>query len=105
MHFLSLRHYFLYLSIIWTDTALKVSRSLYSFTTYISHGVGNYFPRLWSMGISDAIFHILNHIYQKPKKAVHVLFLTKSPEIGDSSAGGLVGKNILSRLYPSNHEV
>ena len=38
------------------DTALKVSRSLYCFTTSISHGVGNYFPRLWGMGISDAIF-------------------------------------------------
>ena len=39
-----------------TDTALKVSRSLYCFTTSISHGVENYFPRLWGMGISDAIF-------------------------------------------------
>ena len=39
-----------------TDTALKVSRSLYCFTTPISHGVENYFPRLWGTGISDAIF-------------------------------------------------
>ena len=39
-----------------TDTALKVSRSLYCFTTSISHGVENYFARLWGMGISDAIF-------------------------------------------------
>ena len=39
-----------------TDTALKVSRSLYCFTTSISHGVENYFPRLWGTGISDAIF-------------------------------------------------
>ena len=39
-----------------TDTALKVSHSVYSFTTSISHGVENYFPRLWGMGISDAIF-------------------------------------------------
>ena len=41
-----------------TDTALKVSQSLYCFTTSISHGVENYFPRLclWGMGISDAIF-------------------------------------------------
>ena len=37
-----------------TDTALKVSRSLYCFTTSISHGVESYFPRLWGMGISDA---------------------------------------------------
>ena len=43
-----------------TDTALKVSRSLYSFTTCISHGVENYFPRLWGTGISDAIFFIEN---------------------------------------------
>ena len=39
-----------------TDTALKVSRSLYCFTTCISHGVENYFPRLCGTGISDAIF-------------------------------------------------
>ena len=39
-----------------TDTALKVSRSLYCFTISISHGVENYFPRLWGTGISDAIF-------------------------------------------------
>ena len=39
-----------------TDTALKESQSLYCFTTSISHGVENYFPRLWGTGISDAIF-------------------------------------------------
>ena len=39
-----------------TDTALKVSRSLYCFTTSVSHGVENYFPRLWGTGISDVIF-------------------------------------------------
>ena len=39
-----------------TDTVLKVSRSLYCFTTSISHGVENYIPRLWGTGISDAIF-------------------------------------------------
>ena len=39
-----------------TDAALKVSRSLYCFTTSISHGVGNYFLRLWGTVISDAIF-------------------------------------------------
>ena len=41
-----------------TDTALKVSRSLYCFTTSIPQGVENYFPRLWDTGISDAIFNI-----------------------------------------------
>ena len=39
-----------------TDTALKVSQSVYCFTASISHGVENYFPRLWGTGISDAIF-------------------------------------------------
>ena len=33
-----------------TDTAVKVSQSVYGFTTSISH-----FPRLWGTGISDAI--------------------------------------------------
>ena len=45
-----------YLQLHITDTALKVSRSLYCFTTSVSHGVEKYFPRLWGMGISDAIF-------------------------------------------------
>ena len=39
-----------------TDTSLKVSQSLYWFTTSISHEVENYFPRLWGTVISDAIF-------------------------------------------------
>ena len=38
------------------DTALKVSWSLCCFTTTISHGVENFFPTLWGMGISYAIF-------------------------------------------------
>ena len=45
-----------YLELYITDSALKVSRSLYCFTTSISHGVENYFPRLWGTGISDDIF-------------------------------------------------
>ena len=53
IHFLSLRCYFLFVA----DTVLKVSRSLYCFTTSISHAVENYFPRLWGTGISDAIFY------------------------------------------------
>ena len=36
-----------------TDTALKVSYSVYCFTTSISHGVGNYFITLYCTGISD----------------------------------------------------
>ena len=52
MLFSLLKHY---LDLYFSDTALKVSQSLYCFTTSISHGVENYFPRLWSTGISDAI--------------------------------------------------
>ena len=50
MLFSLLKHY------LDTDTPLKVSQSVYFFTTPISHGVENYFPRLWGTGISDAIF-------------------------------------------------
>ena len=50
MLFSLLKHY------LDTDTALKVSRSVYCFSASISHGVENYFPRLWGTGISDAIF-------------------------------------------------
>ena len=64
MQFLSLRCYFLYFSLYYldTDTALKVSQSVYCFTTSISHGVENYFLRLWGTGISDAIFDCLINI-------------------------------------------
>ena len=50
MLFSVLKHY------LDTDTALKVSQFVYCFITSISHGVENYFPRLWGTGISDAIF-------------------------------------------------
>ena len=53
MLFSLLKHY------LDTYTALKVSRSLYCFTTSTFHGVENYFPRLWGPGISDAIFGLL----------------------------------------------
>ena len=52
MLFSLLKHY------LDTDTALKVSQSVYCFTTSICHGVENYLPRLWGTGISDAIFPI-----------------------------------------------
>ena len=52
MLFSLLKHY---LDLDISDTALKVSRSLYCFTTSICHGVENYFPRLWGKGISDAV--------------------------------------------------
>ena len=54
MLFSLLKHY------LDTDTSLKVSQSVYSFTTSISHGVENYVPRLWGTGISDAIFCFLD---------------------------------------------
>ena len=53
MLFSLLKHY------LDNDTALKLSQSVYCFATSISHGVDNYFPRLWDMGISDAIFFFL----------------------------------------------
>ena len=51
MLFSLLKHY---LDLYVSDTVLKVSQSLYCFTTSVSHGVENYFPRLWGTGISDA---------------------------------------------------
>ena len=62
MLFFLLKHY---LVLYITDTALKVSRSLYCFTTSISHGMANYFPRLWGMGISDAILDITGFLVQE----------------------------------------
>ena len=53
MLFSQLKHY------LDIDTAVKVSQSVYCFTTSISHGVENCFPRLWGIGISDAILLIL----------------------------------------------
>ena len=53
MLFSLLKHY------LDTDAALKVSQSVYCFTTFIPYGVENYFPRLWGTGISDAIFSVL----------------------------------------------
>ena len=58
MLFSLLKHY------LDTDTALKVSQSVYCFTTSISHGVENYFPRLWGTGISDAIFASLHPLLE-----------------------------------------
>ena len=68
IHFLSVRRYSVlkhYLDLYITDTALKVSQSLYCFTTSISHGVENYryFPRLWGTDMSDAIFNIVTQLY------------------------------------------
>ena len=43
-----------------TDTALKVSRALYCFTSSMSCGVENYFPRQWGTGMFDAVFLVLH---------------------------------------------
>ena len=63
-----------------TDTALKVSRSLYCFTTSISHGVENYFPRLWGTGISDAIFFRLNTPFNTFVQVMSLLVVVNSRE-------------------------
>ena len=62
MLFSLLKHYLdLYIS----DTALKVFRSLYCFTTSICHGVENCYPRLWGTGISDSILTFKTTFYSK----------------------------------------
>ena len=58
MHDLSFKHY---LDLYITDSALKVSWSLYWYSTSVSHGVGKYFPWLWGTGISDAIFVLIDN--------------------------------------------
>ena len=60
MLFSLLKHY---LELYITDTALKVSRSLYSFTSSIFLGVENFFPMLWGTGISDGIFNFMLFTY------------------------------------------
>ena len=60
MLFSQLEHY---LDLYITDSALKVSQSLYFFTTSISHGVENYFPRLCGAGISGAIFSRIYSVF------------------------------------------
>ena len=70
MLFSILKHYFdLYI----TDTSLKVSRSLYGFTTFISYGVENYSPgcEVWTSLMLFFYFLVLccriNHLYQLGK--------------------------------------
>ena len=95
MLFSLLKHY---LELYITDTVLKVSRFSYCFTTSISHGVENYFPRLWGMGISDAVFT------PQPLRAVGVLF---SPMVSGWAGGRVVGRRekSLSGLYLRNRKV
>ena len=64
------------LSLFVADTALKVSRYLYCFTTSISHGIENNFPRLWSTGISDAIFFFVNFL--QPEGVFSIVYMSAS---------------------------
>ena len=79
MLFSLLKHY------LDTDTAVKVSQSVYCFTS-ISHGVENYFPRLSSTGISDTIFYLL-----VLKDTVKLYFLKSSYLIVSHAASQAVG--------------
>ena len=65
-----------YLVLYKSDTVLKVSQSLYCFTTSICHGVENYFPRLWGVGITDAIFIVLSYLKGASPPPSKLTFLT-----------------------------
>ena len=97
MFFSLLKHY------LDTDTAQKVSQSVYCFTTSIPHGVENYFPRLWGTGISDAIFCF----YPTALKGCRGIFF--HPWCLDGWVGGRPGwraaGNSLSGLYLRNRKV
>ena len=73
MLFSLLKHHF---DLNITDTALKVSRSLYCCTTSISHGVENYFPRLWGTSVSDAILN--NLLFHQIENTVKFTFCLQS---------------------------
>ena len=92
MHFLPLNCYFLNLNIIWTLTLLGKHPDLciVSLLLYLN-GVGNYFPRLWGIGISGAIFttsvasirYTVFHSVSKPQKLVLLYPQTKVGDILD----------------------
>ena len=77
MLFSLLKHY------LDTNTALKVSQSVYCFTTSISYAVENYFPRLWGMGISDAIFHCVCFL-SGTNSGLQILYLVRHTLAGIS---------------------
>ena len=74
-----LKHYFD------TDTALKLTQSVYCFTTSTSHVVENYFPRLWGTGISDAIFVISTTKKGKTEYNNNTTNNTSQPVVGNVS--------------------
>ena len=86
MLFSLLKHY------LDTDTALKVSQSVYCFTTSISHGVKKYFPRLWGTDIADAIFELCNKILSE-----------KSPKQKDNS--GFVIQILIQNMFEEDHTI
>ena len=74
-----------YLGLYISDTALKVSQALCCFTN-ICHGVENSFPRLWGMGISDAIllhlsFMVLKTISPASGVCASLLFFRKKKPV------------------------
>ena len=58
-----------------SDTVLKVSRGLCTVSLLLYQGVENCFPRLWGMGISDAIllFVPINHQIISESSDVEIL--------------------------------
>ena len=61
-----------------TDTALKVSQSVYCFTTSISHGVENYFPRLWGRASLMLFFITFFEAYwTRLEKVLEMLIIDK----------------------------
>ena len=75
MVFSLLKHY---LDFYTSDSGLKISQSLYFFTTSICYGVENYFPRLWGMGISDAILILYLYIPVHFVSLKHYFLLDKN---------------------------
>ena len=95
MLFSLLKHYFdLYV----TDTSLKVSWSLYCFTSSICHGVENYFPRLWGTA-SLMLFFLFGEIF-------HTIFiLVKNQLSPGKEVKGLTQQisNLMYALNPLKH--
>ena len=81
MLFSLLKHY------LDTDTVLKVSQSVYCFTTSMSHGVENYFPRLWvraSLMLFSLFIQILNIIFRNVVFASSAMFASPLLRLGDN---------------------
>ena len=69
-----------YLDLCITDTALKVSWSLYCFISSVTHGLENYFPKAVGMGISDIMASLrvrVNIFSSKTTRQRHAGFFLK----------------------------